>query len=391
MWAVWLKELLEHLRDVRTVLINVVAPLLILPLLFVGVAYLAASQAEREAERLQKIVLLNGDQAPMLVQLLKQDALQFVDSDDPEADLREGRIEAIVLVPEGFEAALAAGRPAGTVTVRHTPARTASQIALGKIQSALRAYREGLIRQRLTQAGLPPELLEPFAVQTEGVEASGGGGTGVFLLVYLLVLYAAIGGAYLAIDATAGEKERGTLEMLLTTPVSRTALAGGKILATFTVTCLSLALVILSLQLIPPLARLLPFEAERLIEEFRLAPSLERGAWVVVLSVALAALMSAVEVALFTWARNFREAQSYVGWLTLVILAPVLVAHFGEAAGPMLLVPVYNVALVLRELLTGPFKLNAALLALGSSLLYAGIAWALAVRVFRHEQVIFRQ
>ncbi len=379
MLGVWLKELLEHLRDVRTVLINVIAPLLILPLLFVGIAYLAASQAEREAERAQPIAVLGADDAPQLVALLEAQALRLVpldpEADDPEAALREGRLEALVVVPEGFEAALQAGRPAGAVVVRHVPARTASQIAANKVQSVLRAYRDGWVRQRLQRAGLPPETLEPFAIRTERVEAGGGGGTGVFLLVYLLVLYAAIGGAYLAIDATAGEKERGTLEMLLATPVPRGALVGGKILATFTVTCLSLLLVALSLLLIPPLARALPFEgAEGLIEEFRLAPGPERTAWLIGLSVALAALMSAANVALYAWARNFREAQSYVGWLTIAVLLPVLAAQFGEPGALGRLIPLYNVAWAMRELLIGPLPGGALPLILGSTLLYALVA-----------------
>lgn len=398
--TVWHKELLDTIRDRRTLIVMILVPLLIMPIFVLGPSYLMGSQEEQKREEAQKIVVLNESEAPELGAVLRESkVLRIVERPDPEAALREGEIAAIVVIPADFTKKLAA-EERGSLLIKYDPTRVDSRIARDKLKAILDAYREQIVTLRLQRRGVPPDVLEPFTLTSENVATKErlGGFFLSFILPLFLVMWAAMGGSQTAIDATAGEKERGTLEALLVTPPTRSSLVLGKFFAIWTVAMVAMTLSILGFVLSLQLgAKFVPAGGSRGIGFFLqdLSVSFKPVVAISLLAVAamLAAMMSALSFALFAWTRSFKEAQSHMSWIIFIIMLPPIAVQFAEIKPALhsLIIPIFNATVVFKELLLG--ELNAAhlLITLISSAFYAFLALALAVRVFKSEKVLFRQ
>ncbi len=398
--TVWQKELLDTIRDRRTLIVMIIVPLLIMPLFVLGPSYLIGSQEEGKREEAQKIVLLNASEASELSGMLRESkVLRIVELPDPETALREGEIAAILVIPADFTKKLAAEERA-SLLIKYDPTRVDSRIARDKLNAILGAYRQKIVSLRLQQRGVSPDVLEPFALTTENVASKErlGGFFLSFILPLFLVMWAAMGGSQTAIDTTAGEKERGTLETLLVTPPTRSSLVLGKFFAIWTVamvaTSISILGFVLSLQLG---AKFVPAGGLRGIGFFLkdLSVSFKPVVAISLLIVAaiLAAMMNALSFALFAWTRSFKEAQSHMSWVIFIIMLPPIAVQFAEIkpALPSLAVPIFNATVVFKELLLGELNVAHLTITLISSALYALLALALAVRVFKSEKVLFRQ
>jgi len=392
---VWQKELLDTIRDRRTLTMMIVVPLLLTPVLVLGPSVLRQSQEESQQQQLQSVAVVNGQEAPELLAFLRDSGLlRVVSVPNPEEALKEGRVQAVLLVPEGFAERLAREDEPPEVVLKFDISRSKSRTAHEKLAQLLRAYRERVVIERLQRRGLSPQLVQPFAVRSEVIEVEQrvSGFLLSMLLPLFLVLWAAVGGSQTAIDVTAGEKERGTLESLLVTPPRRSSFVVGKFLTITTVTlgatALSLAGFALSLALGK---RFLPES------EFfgRLGFALEPGVLLLLLGVMtlISAMMSALTFTLYLWTRNFKEAQTYASYLSFAVMFPAFYVAFTDppTSLPAMLIPVYNVTVVIKELILGDVRwdhIGATLLSSGA---YLVLSLALAVRVFQNERVLFRQ
>lgn len=398
--TVWHKELLDTVRDRRTLIVMILVPLLIMPIFVLGPSYLMGAQEERKREEMQEIVVLNEIESSELGVLLRESkALQIVERPDPEAALREGEIAAILVIPADFAKKLA-GEERASLLIKYDPTRVDSRIAREKLEALLDAYREQIVRLRLQQRGVPPDVLEPFALASESVATKErlGGFFLSFILPLFLVMWAAMGGSQTAIDTTAGEKERGTLEALLVTPPTRSSLVLGKFLAIWTVTIVATGISILGFVLSLQLgAKFMPVGGSAGMGLFLrdLSVSFKPVVAISLLAVAamLAAMMSALSFALFTWTRNFKEAQTHMSWIIFFIMLPPIVVQFAEIKPALhsLAIPIFNATVVFKELLLGELNIAHLTITLISSALYAFLALRLAVRVFKNEKVLFRQ
>ncbi len=405
-WTVWRKELLDTVRDRRSLVMILVVPLVVMPLFVLGPSYLRFQQEAEIAKEFQpgaggqadrpEIVVHNGADAPELVSWLSQ-TFRLVLVENAEAALQEGQVLLIVTVPEGFEARLAQSEQA-SITVRFNPTQTRSRIARDVLEELLEGYRHQIITKRLEAHGISSNILQPFLVDYHSVATKEqlGGFILSFILPLFLVMWAAIGGSQTAIDITVGEKERKTLEMLLVTPIRRESVVLGKVLAIFTVTFIAALVSVLGFVLSLRVGAVLLGGGE--LRNFPLAElslSFSPTAALVMLGLmaGIAAMMSALTFALFSWTRSIREAQSHTTWITFGVMIPAFVVQFREVTPNLesLLIPIFNATVVFKELLLG--KLNWANIGvtLASSLVYALIAVMIAMRVFRNERVIFRQ
>jgi sodium transport system permease protein len=267
-------------------------------------------------------------------------------------------------------------------------------------------YREKTVTARLVDRGLPATLVRPFEVKTENVappEKVGGNIVGG-MIPYIFILLCFTGAMYPAMDLTAGEKERGTLETILCSPVARTDLVLGKFLV---VLAASLGTVVISL---------LSMGATFLIGGMLLAksdvgaaamaaaksgaaqgftlPTIDPAGTLMVLAMVLpvAVLFSAILMAVSLFAKSMKEAQSYVSPLIIVVILPAMMGMLPgvELNARLALVPILNLALVSKELVSGVFHWNYIALIFGSTCLYAAVALAACVRMFNREQVLFR-
>ncbi|MBS0366055.1 MAG: ABC transporter permease [Proteobacteria bacterium] len=386
--SVFLKEFRENLRERRTVFSALVVGPLLGPLLFALAIGTTLRSQESGSERRIVAAVVHPQRAPNLLAFLKQYGVDARPADYDEAAARaavRAQRETLVLeVPGSFGAHLAQGVPAALVLYADTSDPQA-QRAAATVRALLREYSQQLARLRLSARGMEPLLLSPLVVQDVDV-ATPAGRSALLLgaLSYLLLLAMLTGGMYLAIDATAGERERGTLEPLLTLPLPRAWLMYGKLLATCAYMLLSLSICVCAFAVV------LRFTG---LERFGMSVNL--GPWVALRIVlyclplvpAGAALMTIVAAG----TRSYREAQTWIG---LVLLLPTLPLVFAAARGlkpslPLMAVPSLSQHFLIGSLLREE-PLPAGWIAL-SALATAVVAAALvgiAGRLYRRESLL---
>jgi sodium transport system permease protein len=399
-WIVFRKEFLDVLRDRRTLFSMILLPILIFPLMTVGLGGLVAGQIEKMEERSSPVVVLNGEKAPGLVAALQENSgLQVIttiaDSGAAVTMLKEQAVQAIIWINvTQSRAVVGAEFDAGfsELAIWYDGAQHESEIVMRKVKNTVTDYREDCIRLDLEQRGLSGQILEPFTIASIN-RASESQMAGVFLgmmLPYMVILLAMVGSTYIAIDLTAGEKERGTMETLLVSPASRLELVLGKFFTTMlggTITAI-LSVVSMSATFYAP-GSLLQSEIGG-GGGFALDPF--AYGMVFLLLIPLAALFAAVLMAIAVNARSYKEAQSYVYPVIIAVIFPAIASMLPgfEATSRMALIPVLNVSLILREAFTGIYNWDAIVITFVSSIVYAAFAIFITMRVFQKESVLLR-
>lgn len=196
------KELLSVVREPRVLFTTLVLPILIMPLLMFGPILLFGSAARQTQESVQKVGVV-GVPAAVLEQLRKA-RVEPVEIANPQEAVQNREVEAALVFENGTY----------TLYGRLSGGATQSALVVEKVQGALRAYKDQLVAERLRARGIGTEVLEPFRLETKDAsrEQERAAGLFAFLIPYFLVLFIQMGGMPVAVDATAGEKEKGTLE-----------------------------------------------------------------------------------------------------------------------------------------------------------------------------------
>jgi sodium transport system permease protein len=386
---VYRKELVDSLRDRRTLISMIVVPLLVMPLLTIGLGVLSIALVGVAMREVPRVMIVGGKDSPdILADLHKMKDLEIVPTKpDFAEEISNKRIRAAVEIPAGFEDNLAAGK-SSAVTIYMYEGELKSGFGADRLQKFFSDLRD--------RAVLPANLANPFDIlETNVASPEKVGGTVLGGLVpYFVILLCLTGAMYPAMDLTAGEKERGTIETLLCSPVSRTHLVIGKFLMVLTA---SVATAILSLT-----SMALSFGAGQ-----QMLLSLTKGAADPALQIVitpkgifsiffvvfpLAVFFSAALLALSLFAKSFKEAQSYISPLMILVVMPAIASLLPgvELTPTLALVPVLNTSLVGKEIISGTFHWNLIGLIFLSSSVYAGIAIAIAVKLFQREDVLFR-
>jgi sodium transport system permease protein len=325
--TVFAKEFRENLRERRTLFSALILGPLLGPLLFAGALSLQIERSAASADKPVQLALAHGERAPNLAAFLTESGVtvQPVDYDAAaaRAAIQAHRQERVLEVTEDFGKRLAAGGPAPLVLYADSSDVSAAADT-EHVRGAIEQYGSIIARLRVVARGVDPLVLSPLALQdvdvstpaTRSVVALG-------TLSYLVLLTMLMGGMYLAIDATAGERERGSLEPLLTVPARRSHLIYGKILAACAYMSLSLVLTVTAFSI---LLRFVGLE--------RFGMSVNFGPWVAVRLVLFCLPLVPLGAALMTivaaYTRSYREAQTYLG---LVLLVPTLPLVFAGVIG----------------------------------------------------------
>ena len=394
---VYRKELVDSLRDRRTLISMIVVPLLLMPLLTIGLGVVAVRQVGQASEEVPRVMIIGGEDSPNLQAEFKK--LKDVEIVPPTADYAEQitskQIRAAVEIPAGFDAKLAAGESM-SVKIYIYEGELKSGFGADRLQRFLREFRDRAIRERLEVRHLPENLVRPFDIQRLNVatpeKVSGAilGG----LVPYFVILLCLTGAMYPAMDLTAGEKERGTIETILCSPVSRTHLVLGKFLMVLTASVATAALSILSMTVSFAVGKKMLQGVANGTADAALQITMTAKAiiFVFVMVVPLAVLFSAALLAIALFAKSFKEAQSYISPLMIVVVLPAVAAVLPgvELNAALALVPVLNASLVSKEIMTGTYHWNYIALIFASSCIYAAVAIAIAVKLFQREDVLFR-
>jgi len=394
---VYRKELVDSLRDRRTVISMIVVPLLVMPLLTIGVGVLSARLVGEAMKEVPQVMVLGGDDSPHVkAELERMKDLRIVPAQPDYAnEISNKQIRAAVEIPEGFESKLAAGE-SSTVKIYMYEGELKSGFGADRLQRFFRELRDRTVREHLAARQLPESLVRPFDIEEKNVappEKVGGAVLGG-LVPYFIILLCLVGAMYPAMDLTAGEKERGTIETILCSPVSRTHLVLGKFLMVLTASIATAVLSILSMAVSFGIGKKMLLGAARGAVDSALQISITGRAVISIFFVVLplAVFFSAALLAISLFAKSFKEAQSYISPLMIVVVLPAVAAVLpGVELSPALaLVPVLNTSLVSKEIVTGTYHWNYIALIFLSSCVYAGVAIAIAVKLFQREDVLFR-
>lgn len=404
--TVYRKELRDMLRDRRSLISMIVVPTLVMPGLIGLMAFLSLKVAREAASATPTVMILGGEDSPQVLSALRSGLRMEVVPSQPDWRTRitDKRLRAAIEIPPGFDRAVEQGAKAG-LRIYHHAGELRSSFAAGEVRRFLAEHSERLVVARLAERGLPASALKPFAVNTENVappEKVGGGMIGG-LIPYFFLLLSFTGAMYPAMDLTAGEKERGTMETILCSPVARLDLVLGKFLTILTASLGTVACSMISLGgtllfggplLAQSVASAGTSGARQGAAQIVAMTSLDPLGMVAVLGMVLplAVLFSAVLFAVSLCAKSFKEAQTYVSPLIILVLLPAIIGSLPgiELNGRLALVPILNVSLVSKELVAGVWPWKHILLIFGSSCVYAAAALGLAVRLFKRESVIFR-
>jgi sodium transport system permease protein len=391
---VYRKELTEALRDRRTLISSILIPLLLFPVLAGGVVYSFAEILGEASREPSKIVVLGGADSPDVVAGLKSAAnLRVMPTASNYVDLISNkRIRAAVDIPPGFQAAVERGEHP-SVKIYIFTGDIKSAFGATRIERVFTEYRDAMVRGRLAAQHLPESLMKPFDIRQQNVVSAEkvAGETYGGVIPYLVILMCMTGAMYPAMDLTAGEKERGTMETILSSPIKRTHLVFGKFLlvltaslATATLSAGSMGVSFWALaQLVPPQTEVEGFPMMTMRPETVLA--------VFVMAVPVAVLFSAVLITISVFAKSYKEAQSYLTPMTFIVLVPAIAAVLPgiELTPKLAVIPILNVSLLCKELVTGTYHWNYIALIFLSTSVYAGIALFLAVKMFQRESVLF--
>jgi sodium transport system permease protein len=342
-------------------------------------------------------MILGGDDSPAVVAELEQlrDLRIVPAKPDFAEEISNKQIRAAVEIPEGFEAKLAASE-SSAVTIYMYEGELKSGFGAGRLQRFFRELRDRTIREHLDARRLPDSLVHPFDIEEKNVappEKVGGAILGG-LVPYFVILLCLTGAMYPAMDLTAGEKERGTMETILCSPVSRSHLVLGKFLMVLTASIATAVLTIASMAVSFGAGKKLLLGITHGAADAALQITITGKAMVSIFFVVLplAVFFSAALLALSLFAKSFKEAQSYISPLMIIAVLPAVAALLPgvELNSTLALVPVLNTSLVSKEIITGTYNWDLIALIFLSSSVYAVVALAIAVKLFQREDVLFR-
>ena len=386
-WLLLGKEMLEVVRDRRTLFLMIGLPLLMYPVLF-----LVTSQAavQRVQDVQDELVTVAVEGAPIVPPQLGE----LIEEDDRLALVvaEEGAEYAVRLrLEEGFDHALASDG-SGAVTIIYDATDEVGARAEVQLQRILKRWDRALVSGRLSARSLPGTLATPLAITSDNVAPPQKVGRHLLAQVVpmVLVLMLIMGAFYPAIEVTAGEKERGTLQTLLTAPISAIEIITGKFLAVFVVTGISAASNILSLGLLVVMMGSMAASAGPNAPQLELGLTAGSLGLVALVSVMIGLMFSAIMMTIAVLARNFKEAQAYVTPVYILSLLPVM---FGQVSGieltdTMALVPGLNQVLLLKGILEGSYTANHVFLVGVSTVIYTLGTLTIAARIFERESIL---
>jgi sodium transport system permease protein len=391
--VVYQKELTEWLRDRRTLISTVLVPLFIFPILISGMISLSSVLIGSAKKEIPKVMIIGGDDSPDVVADLRANKeIEIVPyAENWKDQISNKEIRAAVEIPKGFQASLENGT-SDTVKIDYYEGEIKSEFGADHVESSLKAYRDDVIKKRLEAKNLSATLISPFDTTKENVappEKVGGASIGSFI-GYVVIILSMTGAMYPAIDLTAGEKERGTMETILSSPISRLDLVLGKFLLVLSASLATAILSVTSMGLsFAYMGHSIASNAEHPIN---MNLGLTSVVAVFLMALPLSVLFAAVLMTIALFAKTYKEAQSYLTPMTFVIVIPAVASVLpGVELTPRLaLIPILNTSLICKEIITGTYHWNSIAVIFASTCVYAAFAIFIAVKTFQRESVLFR-
>jgi sodium transport system permease protein len=392
-YSIFKKELVDVLRDRRTLMFMIIIPILITPLLVIGSIKFQEYQNKKSEDKVLKIALINDSNDFLIKQLLsEQKGVQVVEGisiDSLESGIKSDSLQGGLYIGKKFLKNISSNAT-GNVKIYFKSSDLMSK-SKKRMQDALEGYKQETVRDRLNKLNIEDQLLEPLnviSIDMSTAKETLGKAIGGFI-PYILVMFIFLGAMYPAIDLGAGEKERGSLETLLSSPATKFEITMGKLLVVSLagmvsglVSVLGISSSLFFIDKIPEQIRATILE---LINPFMIIS-------IIILMIPIAIFFASMLLSISFYAKSFKEAQSLMGPLNMVILVPLFLSLGPgmEMDHSTALMPLINVGLLTKEILAGSVEPIYFIETLLSLLFFAAIGIRFSVYWFEKENTIFR-
>jgi sodium transport system permease protein len=397
MWTIYLKELLELVRDRKTFFFTIFVPVIAMPLIFTGFGMLSTNMFKQASQAQMTYAIFGKEHAPQLAaRFAEEKGLREVVLSGPgeiKRAIGDDRIKFALVIPADLDNTL--GRHQQGVIELHYNSASAIDMTRKRVTAVLGNHNNAVralalpalnLNQDQLRFALDPIKLEDHSTadKREQTGAMIGG-----LVPYILLMVCLVSAMYPAIDTGAGEKERGTLETLLLAPVSRTSIVLAKFLMLFTVGLTSALLMIASL------GALLIFGESLMsgdVAQMARSIGLFDLAMVALMLVPTAAMFASILLSISVYAKSYKEASGLISPLMIVTILPTLAALLPgvEMNWKWAMVPLTNVSLAMKELVKGTMDYSMLSVIMLSTTVTAGALLALCRWWFNREAVLFR-
>ena len=391
--AIFKKELTDVLRDKRTLFFMIVIPVIVMPLIFIGSIKFQEYQSKKSDEKILNIGLINKTSDSQIRDyLLDQKGVYLVediDLDSLELGIKNDSLQGGLYIHKNFINDISANAM-GKVEVYYKSSDLMSK-AKNRINNALDIYKNEVVSERLSQFNVDKDLLEPIDIINKDIstkketigKAVGG------LIPYMLVIFIFLGAMYPAIDLGAGEKERGSLETLLSSPATKFEITVGKLMVVSLAGMVSGLISVIGISVPFYFIGNIPDQIKSTVIEI-ISPFIIVS--VIILMIPIAIFFASMLLSISFYARSFKEAQSLMGPLNIIIIVPLMLT-----LGPGIeidhitaLIPLINVGLLTKEILAGSAQPIYFIETLSSLLFFAAIGIRFSVYWFNKENTIFR-
>ena len=384
------KELKDALRDRRTILAMILIPIIVLPILMFLPMFLASP--ERNPVRVA-VIQSDATSDDFLATLASTQVhiVRIGHEENMTKLIQNGDYELGMVLPHNFSRILEGPDKTATITVFVDQSSTRGTIAFSLVQDAVTKYANKVVEERLAKTGLPPEALNPIETEVRTVSVTGAGA--IFLVILLplfLGIYAVTGAMYFIMDTTAGEKERKTLEALLTMPATRTEIVLGKFLIAVLIALLSSVLAILGMM--AGAVFLMGAAGAGESSAPGLSISFTNLLLIGLATLVLAMTSASIEMVISIFARSFKEAQNLLSPLTLVVVVPTMAMQYmsEQTLRALEIAPILNAMLIIRDALLNKVAASNLAVELASAFVYMVIALAIAIKIFNSEKAMAR-
>ena len=391
--SIFKKELIDVLRDRRTLMFMVVIPILITPLLIIGSIKFQEYQNKKSEEKILKIAYINESEDSLTKELLSDQKgvkiIEEVQLDSIESYIKSDSLQGGLYLGKGFLKKIKTNS-SGDVKIYYKSSDLMSK-SKKRMQAALDIYKEKIIAERLKQLNVDGQILEPINITNIDMATAKetlGKAIGGFI-PYVLVMFIFLGAMYPAIDLGAGEKERGSLETLLSSPATKFEITMGKLLVVSLTGIVSGLVSVLGISSSLFFIDKIPVQIQETILEL-INPFMIFS--IIILMIPIAIFFASMLLSISFYARSFKEAQSLMGPLNMVIIVPLFLSLGPgmEMDHATALMPLINVGLLTKEILAGSVELIYFIETLFSLLFCAAIGIWFSVFWFKKENTIFR-
>ena len=391
--ALYKKEMLDILRDKKTMLITVFVPLILYPLLFLGGLFVAMSVLSNQQSAAYRVAFVGISDKAAIQEVMKMDEKAYgyhFKIVEPKGDgmqqLKDKKIDLCVLEK----------RKGGQLEfqLKYLSSVTASATAASHMQDVLMDYEEKLQEKSVIKAGLDVEkVLHPIAIAKTDLSSKKENAGNVLgtIVPFLLISSILMGAIYPAIDTTAGEKERGTLETLLTLPVSNFQMIMSKFLAVSSVAVVSALLNLLSITVFGGIFYQMFLLKEKKNIAIDWMAFLPVFGFLMLGIVVFALFMAAICLCICMFAKSFKEAQNYSTPLVVIVLVTGYIGFIPNVSlqGIFAVVPVANIVLLIKNALSFQLEFRGACIVLFSNLAYSFLAVLLMSKIYHSERILF--